>query len=612
MDPPGKKRKTTPSLVPQPTMVPTVVRKGLNKSVTTSVPCEVPVIATRSREASSSSGSASIGPAPEGLQNVMEDIFLVNKLSARDVARIARGGQTSGAAGVGTFAKAGGGGKHPQNMARDMMRALLKKTTMPETTWFDVRCWCTDTKAQIVVKLPFLLPHLVACEIYKDTSHWKVDKEKAPQIWDAFVKTCQTLGLDPDKCMPIGMHGDGVPFTKKQSLEVISWNVLGESCNDRIPFTGISKAFTCKCGCQGRDTWDDVMEIFSWSIKSMVMGTHPSVDHKGQPLPKQLRLLAGQPLGLTGVLCQIRGDWPFLKGVFGVPAWNSLQCCWMCKAVNIPGEPLDFRNPASNAPWRETRETTQSFFDRLREMGVNPSPLFHCPGLSLEHIVLDWLHINDLGVSQDVAGNVFAMAIGASGLPGRNQEERLHCLWTKLKVWYKKNSIPVRLDDLTLEMFYGKGSKPNKLRAKGGETRQLVPFLAEFAQEMSHVNETWAMVARLCHELHQCAKEAASTPFVPEKLASSSRKVCALWANLAAAEEARGNFVTWKIKPKFHLFQELCEYKSQLFGSPELFWCYMDESWCGFMAKSAKRRGGSNPIAAVPERLLNRFRAMQG
>jgi hypothetical protein len=66
------------------------------------------------------------------------------------------------------------------------------------------------------------------------------------------------------------------------------------------------------------------------------------------------------------------------------------------------------------------------------------------------------------------------------------------------------------------------------------------------------------------------------------------------------------------MKPKVHLFQELCEYKAQLFGSPELFWTYMDESFCGFLALAAKRRGGRVAAAAVPDRLLSRYRAMRG
>lgn len=619
MESSGKKKKTSlpGGMVcePPPPPVPQVPRppRGLGGYVA-NLQEEVPTIGSnrRSQAAPSSSSGLSNQPAEAGLEDVMSQIFLTNKLSAVDVAKISRGGQTSGATDVNRFAAAGGGGKHPKNMARDLMRALLAKTKMPATTWFEVPCWDPAGVKKENVNLPFLLPHIVAHDLFAGTASWKMDKDKAPQIWQSFVKTCEELNLDPDKCMPMGMHGDGVPFTKKQSLEVISWNVLGDSNNDRVPFTGISKSYCCKCGCLGRCTWDTVMEIFAWSIKALVAGRHPSVDHKGEKLPPELEAMAGKPLSVQGVLCQIRGDWPFLKTIFGIPAWNNLQCCWMCEAESNPGAEMDFRKAGVHAPWRGTRQTTRTFFQKLKAMGIEPSPLFQCPGLTADHILLDWLHVVDLGIAQDIAGNVFAMCIRTDGLPGANQADRLKVLWTKLVAWYKENKTPVRLDNLTQEMFYNKGGKPAKLKAKGGETRQLLPFLACLTCELAGKSETWTTVARLCQELFDCAKFAGAMPFDANALAGASRRVCTLWASLAAAQEAGGNYIVWKIKPKFHLFQELCEYKCKTFGSPELFWCYVDESWCGFMSKAAKRRGGQNPASAVPARLLDRFRAMSG
>ena len=37
---------------------------------------------------------------------------------------------------------------------------------------------------------------------------------------------CKNMGLDPNMVLPIGMHGDGVPYLAKMKdfLEVMSWN----------------------------------------------------------------------------------------------------------------------------------------------------------------------------------------------------------------------------------------------------------------------------------------------------------------------------------------------------------------------------------------------------
>ena len=70
----------------------------------------------------------------------------------------------------------------------------------------------------------------------------------------------------------------------------------------------------------------------------------------------------------------------------------------------------------------------------------------------MEQVVLDWLHIVDLGISQDLIGNLFHEIV-LGGLPGANKNERLQSLWLRLKTFYVANKTTVRLGELTLEMF---------------------------------------------------------------------------------------------------------------------------------------------------------------
>ena len=457
-----------------------------------------------------------------------------------------------------------------------------------------------------MVSISFLLPHRVLASVGEMCGQLLLNKNRAPKIWSQFVKQCQKLGLDPGTAVPIGLHGDGVPFTKKHSLELISWNILGEGTGDRVPFTGVSKAFTCKCGCLGRCTWDSIMEVFSWSMRALLQGLHPTVGPKGEVLSGEMATLAGVPMP-KGLLCQVRGDWPFLKQLFSVPAWNSFQICWMCLADFSEG-PMDYREVDLRSAWRKNRMDTRQFLQFLHEQGIAPSPLFQSPGLLMEHVLLDWLHIVDLGVSQDIIGNFFHEVV-LHGLPGNNKKERLQQLWLKIKAFYAENKSPSKLGELTLEMFEKSGKSP-KLRCKGGECRHLVPFCASLGRELAHLGGHWQTVSQLLDLLLQCAQYAATVPFSSESLATASRKLCILWKKLRDAAAAEGS-MAWTMKPKLHLFQELCEYKAEEFGSPELFWTYADESFCGFMAKAAKRRGGQNFAATVPERLLNRYRAMR-
>ena len=251
------------------------------------------------------------------------------------------------------------------------------------------------------------------------------------------------------------------------------------------------------------------------------------------------------------------------------------------------------------------------FFQSLAAQGLTPSTLFGCPGLTLDDITLDWLHIVDLGVAQDIIGNLFHECVLKGGIAGANKEERLKILWQKLREFYAAAKPASRLDNLTLEMFERAKQAP-KLRAKGGETRYLVPFAEALSAELAqqHKGEHWTTVASLCSHLHACAKAIADQPFQAEKLQDHSKRMCVLWSALESEARALGSDTNWRVKPKAHLFQELCQYVCITHGSPEGFWTYKDESWCGIMAKSAKRRGGQKHASTVPERLLNRFRAL--
>ena len=104
-----------------------------------------------------------------------------------------------------------------------------------------------------------------------------------------------------------------------------------------------------------------------------------------------------------------------------------------------------------------------------------PSSIFKCPGFVLDMVVLDWQHVMDLGVSQDCLGNLFNDVLMLPGLHGKTKAQRLDWLWHEIREYYAIAKPPSVLDNLTEEMFR-QPSKKNKLKAKGGETRYLVPF----------------------------------------------------------------------------------------------------------------------------------------
>jgi hypothetical protein len=242
----------------------------------------------------------------------------------------------------------------------------------------------------------------------------------------------------------------------------------------------------------------------------------------------------------------------------------------------------------------------------LRGQGAEVSHLFQCPGLKVDHVLVDWLHTVDLGVGQDALGNLFYEV--AELLPGATHTQRVEALWAKIRQYYKEKKPTSQLQKLTATMICTSGKK--KLRAKAAETRHLLPFGYLLACEYADGNEHMAAVSVLFENLLDCLQCLGQQPFPHEKASSASRKFLAMCAALETEARAKGDFLSWRMKPKHHLFQELMEYQAvSLQASPDLWWTYYDESWGGVLANAAARRGGCKTVQNIAENVVNRFRA---
>ena len=106
------------------------------------------------------------------------------------------------------------------------------------------------------------------------------------------------------------------------------------------------------------------------------------------------------------------------------------------------------------------------------------------------------------------------------------------------------------------------------------------------------------------HHLARCYRALSSDEiFAGPVLVENSRKFAAQFVALEAATPAK----YWKIKPKLHLFLELCLGE----GLPSLCWTYRDEDFGGSCAHMARRRGGEVNPTATSASLLQRFMIRQ-
>eukprot|EP00959_Pyramimonas_sp_CCMP1952_P278698 5827134-Pyramimonas_sp.AAC.1 len=79
--------------------------------------------------------------------------------------------------------------------------------------------------------------------------------------------------------------------------------------------------------------------------------------------------------------------------------------CWPCAASNHIG-PLLWTNSLSDAGWRDTMFTRETFVEFRWRLGVMLPVLFLIVGLRLENIMIDALRAIDLGVCAHVVGNI--------------------------------------------------------------------------------------------------------------------------------------------------------------------------------------------------------------
>ena len=179
----------------------------------------------------------------------------------------------------------------------------------------------------------------------------------------------------------------------------------------------------------------------------------------------------------------------------------------------------------------------------------------------------------------------------------------------KIKGWCKTSKPPSQLDNLTVEMLKLPGKGP-KLRSKAAECRYLLPFGAIVARECDDGSVRRKTIRNLMDHFLQLAVIISSEPYDAPAAARHGRHVAQLFVALEDLARSAGDELSWRVKPKLHLFEELIQFMSFDLGSARNFWTYQDESWGGWLSNCAARRGGPKFAATVALGMLQRYRAV--
>ena len=495
--------------------------------------------------------------------------------------------EQQGASDLAKMSAMGSGGQHPQNIQRQLIRMFGSPPGAPGFVW----CEVTTRKGKSLH--PFFLPHQWLSSLHAEHPDQFASALKGPEIganefWNemagsAFVDSHP--GLDPEKLpqtIPVGLYGDAGKYSKQDSLMIFTWNSLlgtGSTITKKFLCTAIRKADVVP------GTYDDILNILSWSFNVMLTGLWPSIDWQGRELEPRPEYLAG---GLRACLCQVRGDWEFYTSIFAFPKWNEAErMCWCCDASSHG--PLSFSDCGPDAPWRATRHTHESYLEMLAARGQQVPVLFQkALGMRLEMVAIDTLHTVDLGIALHIGGNVLMECCRAKAFCDGNIDANIAELNEVIKEWYRRNpKVSTRLKGkLTRERIQTSKSWP-KLKSKAAETRHLAPFFLELSRK--HLDAKRVAVCQLLCEFYSLIHAQGMFLDEPakERLPLIGRRMCGMFAALSREAFAKGQ-KGWKMTPKVHLTLHLCEWQATTYGNPRFSWTYSDEDLVGTMVEVAQ------------------------
>ena len=516
---------------------------------------------------------------PNDLLDGFKRDWAKGKLSSPQVQDYAARAAAQGAAGMGRAASAGSHGRHPQNLQRSLIALFGMPPGAPAFAWFNI-----PTKSGDVAH-PFLLPHAWLQSLYSSKPELWQSAIQGPDgavadFWEGIESTVLVRdhpSLDRSRTIPLGLHGDGGSFSKQDSLFVFTFNSLlgeGESASKRLLMTIIKKSELVP------GTLDRMMDIMGWSFNIALTGLTPVLSYEGEQIDDPV-YLAGR---WKGSLIQIRGDWEFYCSIFGFPQWNTAESmCWLCKAAGF-GD-LAFGNCGSEAAWRATMQTHESWAADLEAKGKElPALMRRVAGLRLEAVMIDILHTVDLGVAAHIIGNIMWACVEQGVWPGGTQAERVAGLQAAVAKFYKDTRTTSRLrGDIKVEHLRTSGGWP-KLKGKAAPIRHLAKFALSLAT--NHLDVRHRAIAQLLVQFYDTIKTEGmflsdeATRVIPQ----IGLRLGVLYAQLGRQALIDG-VKAWKVMPKLHLFQHLCQHQSILFGNPRFYWTYADEDMVGHLVE---------------------------
>ena len=488
--------------------------------------------------------------------------------------------------------------------ARVVHKVLRKRSCLPTPYITQIPLWDAERNCQVMRDLAVFPPHesLDALVPPGKEGEWTSFDHSQQGFREELRSWGDRLGLSRDAMsghwMCVSIWGDSAPYTKRDSLFLLTLRVLNGQHRRRIWGAALSKRQLCDCGCHGRHTFDALFEIFAWSMKALLVGKWPNADHMGRPFQvgDWRRDKANTLLRFRAAMIAKCGDWSWHKQVLGMRGWGQHHNCWLCQSR------LGDRDFTTSAAWRATPATMSAFVSSSYTGGQFLSALFSAPGFTLNYIKPDFMHTCCLGILQYCLGNVLWEVFVCVGGTFTKWKDACATIMNMIGAVATHLGVEKPFTTLVVTMLRPSTSKKPRMRLKAAEGRNLLPIVTRMLQTFSlAANEREQLRLHCCQALCRCYLELKTWgEGSSRRLEVAARQHLILYTQLGNLGGPGSLF--WHLYPKHHLFVHVTQSET----NPALLWNYSDEDEIGRAAKQAQR---CNP-KWLHTALTNRYRLL--
>jgi hypothetical protein len=369
-----------------------------------------------------------------------------------------------------TLAGLGCKGKHPNNCAQNLRNAI---TTLDyQRVPMQVMVPLADSSGAnpTMMAQEMLLPHVwfsIMFNSYYSSFCEKIcaNREQISEFWRSQRGSPRMQGHPVTsrtgymrRCIPIRLHGDGVPVTGvgkswSKCADVYSWCSVfatGPTISFNFYIWAVFKTVQSKAF--NRNTKAVFWQILVWSLQWAWLGLWPDKNWDGsaftrrEDIDRALTPLAGPDddfffLCLWGLL----GDLEYFYTEYGLQNYNSGDPCNKCPATNIRGGMCVNEFRREHCEWMRKLYTKRQWQTSV----YNTHPIFKLPGVTILSVCADLMHCKHLGTDAYFYGSVL-FVLCYYMLPGTPQQN-IEIVWAKIRCNYKAGGC--RYTNMLLSMF---------------------------------------------------------------------------------------------------------------------------------------------------------------